>query len=220
MFIELRISICLKLRRSDICYVAPKGAQKIRRSSLSINIPSLRDCSKKLFTIELITSLSTVIALNLLIQNLAPLLLRGTAHFRTRFRDRGKLAHPFIRPARIDDGARAVTLLTFRNDWIKRPAPTAPNCFNVDLRIRARRQRPQHIVRIGYVDVIIDYDHVTTEVSARVAVGGNHSRLLCVTGIALLDRNDRQKPRATGFVAPHSLYVDNSGCFHLLPDQS
>src|SRR5207253_9323060 len=50
---------CLKLRRSDICYIAPKRAQKIiTRSLLSINIPSLRDCSKKLSTIELITSLS------------------------------------------------------------------------------------------------------------------------------------------------------------------
>src|SRR5437667_10950885 len=105
MFIELRISIGLKLRRSDICYVAPKGAQKIRRSSLSINIPSLRDCSKKLFTIELTTSLSTVIALNLLIQNLAPLLFGYPPHFGTRFADRGKFAHPFIRPARIDHRA-------------------------------------------------------------------------------------------------------------------
>src|SRR5437016_13019987 len=111
MFIELRISICLKLRRSDICYVAPKGAQKIRRSSLSINIPSLRDCSKTLLTIELITSLSTVIALNLLIQNLAPLFFRGTPYFRARFGDRRKLVHPFVRSARIDHRTRAVALL-------------------------------------------------------------------------------------------------------------
>src|SRR5437660_12839774 len=122
----------------------------------------------------------------LLVQNLAPLLFGRAPYFRARFRDRRKLAHPFIRPAGIDDSARAVSLLTFGNDGIQRAAPTAPNGFNVDLRLLTRRQRPEHIVRVGYVDVVINHDNVATEITAGATVGCNHSVLTCLTWTTLL----------------------------------
>src|SRR5438128_2397267 len=98
-----------------------------------------------------------------------------------------------------------MSLLTFRNDRIERAAPTASNRFNVDLGIRTRGQSPQHIIGIRYIDIVINYDHVTSEVSACMTIGGNHAGLLCVTGLTLLYRNNRPQPRATGFVTPHSL---------------
>src|SRR5262245_25913241 len=47
------------------------------------------------------------LANSLLIQNLAPLLFGCRAHSRTRFGDRRKLAQPFVRPAGVNDCARA-----------------------------------------------------------------------------------------------------------------
>src|SRR5262249_55556476 len=88
-----------------------------------------------------------------LIQNLAPLFFHSAADLRARFRDRRKITHPFIGTTSIYDGTRAVTLLTFGNDRVERATPTAPNHFNIDLRIRTRRQSPQHIVRISHIDI-------------------------------------------------------------------
>src|SRR6266567_1021466 len=53
-----------------------------------------------------------------------------------------------------------------------------------------------------------------------MAVGSDHASLLCVTGVTLFYRNDRQQPRATGFVTPDALNIRNTCRFHLLPDQS
>src|SRR6266498_6013637 len=79
---------------------------------------------------------------SLLVQNLAPFLFSRAAHRRTRFGHGRKLAQPLVRPARVNDRARAVTLPVLRNDWIERAAPTAADDLDVFRRIRARRQRP------------------------------------------------------------------------------
>src|SRR5881628_2509706 len=58
-----------------------------------------------------------------LIEDFPPLLFGSSADSGARFGDWRKLAEPFIRPARIDNRARAQSLLPFRNDRIERPTP-------------------------------------------------------------------------------------------------
>src|SRR5262245_44750118 len=87
-------------------------------------------------------------ALSLLIQNLAPFLFSRAARRRTRFGHRRKLAQPLVRPARVNDRARAMTFPVLRNDRIERAAPTAADDLDVFRRIRARRQRPEDVIRI------------------------------------------------------------------------
>src|SRR5215470_378988 len=71
----------------------------------------------------------------LLVQNLAPFLFSRAAHRRTRFGHGRKLAQPLVRPARVNDRARAVPLPVLRNDRIERAAPTAADDLDVFRRI-------------------------------------------------------------------------------------
>src|SRR5262249_43367620 len=90
---------------------------------------------------------------SLLVQNLAPLLFGGATDRWTRFGYGRKLAHPLVRPARVNDRARAVAFLVLRNNRIERPAPTASDDLDVFRRIRARGQRPEHVICVRHVNV-------------------------------------------------------------------
>src|SRR5262245_6987825 len=155
---------------------------------------------------------------SLLVQNLAPFLFSRAAHRRTRFGHGRKLAQPLVRPARVNDRARTVTLPGLRNDRIERAAPTAADDLDVFRRIRARRQRPEHVIRVRHINVIINDDHVTSEITAGVAVGRDHPGLTRVARITLLDRNNRQQARAARFVAPHAAHIGHARGFQFLPD--
>src|SRR6516225_142725 len=72
-------------------------------------------------------------------EQLTPLSFRGAPDFGARFRNRRKVVEPFERSAGVDNRARAMTLLGFRNNRIQRAAPTSPDHLDIDLRIGARR---------------------------------------------------------------------------------
>src|SRR5437764_14210203 len=67
-----------------------------------------------------------------LVENLAPLLFRRAAHFGAGLGDGREILHPFVGPAGVNDGARAVPLLPLRDDWVERAAPTAADDLDVN----------------------------------------------------------------------------------------
>ena len=108
-------------------------------------------------------------------------LAAGAARFR-------KLVTPFIRPRRVDDGARIETFFADGNARIERPAPAAPQDFDGVHRLGARADCPDDFLGVGDVDVFIDNDDVASEIGAGAALACDHRRLARVAGIALLDR--------------------------------
>src|SRR5258708_34450645 len=88
-------------------------------------------------------------------KDLAPFLFHGQAHGRTGFRDRRELVDPLVGPTSVDDCPRAVAFLVALTDHgIQRTTPAPAHNLDVLLGIGARRERPQHVVGIGGIDVI------------------------------------------------------------------
>src|SRR5258708_7012903 len=56
-------------------------------------------------------------------QDLAPFLHGGAPHAFRRFRDGREFVNPLVGAAAVDDRARAVPFLAFRNDRVERTAP-------------------------------------------------------------------------------------------------
>src|SRR6185503_3450727 len=71
---------------------------------------------------------------------------------------RRKLPEHLPRPARVDDGAR-VPRDALRQARVERAAPVAPDEVDVLGGIAARAHRPQHLVEVGGIDVVVHHDH-------------------------------------------------------------
>ena len=82
-------------------------------------------------------------------------------------------------------------------------------------RIDAGAHRPEHVVHIVDIDVVIDHDDVAAEVRAGLALRGDHRRLLGVAGIALLDR-DRGEESA--LIVTDAAHVRHPGFVEMIPN--
>ena len=83
---------------------------------------------------------------------------------------------------------------------------------------RARRHRPQHLVDVGRIDVVVDHDHVLAEIRACGALRGERHHLRCVPGVLLLDRDDRDAPARSFGDRPHALDARDAELLQIGPD--
>src|SRR5260370_12414447 len=128
-------------------------------------------------------------------KDLAPFLFHGLAHGRGGIRDRRELVDPFVGPAGVDRRPRAMALLVALADHgIQRTTPAPAHNLDVLLGIGASRERPQHVVGIGGIDIVVHHNCVASQISAGVTIGGYHAGLSCVAGVALLDGNYVEQP--------------------------
>src|SRR5579864_2415747 len=134
------------------------------------------------------------------------LLQRNAALVRRRGIDRGEFVAPVPRPAGVDDGAAIGVIahrLAFRLDArIQWRRPGIADDVDRGCRIGPRDQCPDHLLEIRDVDIVVDHDRVAAAIGSDVAHGGDMAGLPGVAGIALLDGNDEQKPRAANLVRP------------------
>src|SRR4029077_14772780 len=112
---------------------------------------------------------------------------------RTRRRGQRKIFHPLIGTSRIDNGPRAETFLVLGDDRIQRAAPSPANKIHVLDWIDPRAHGPKDIIHVVNIDVVIDDDYISSQVSPGPALGSNHSRLLRMPGVTLLDRYHGKK---------------------------
>ena len=89
---------------------------------------------------------------------------------------------------------------------------------DVDVRIEPRAHRPQHLVELAGVDVLVHHHRPLAGIGAALAGGGDVQRLPRVAGIALLDLDDGEARRRTGFVVPHAEHLRHAAGVERAPD--
>src|SRR5574341_1698953 len=104
-----------------------------------------------------------------LLQQLFPLFAHGIFFLRVGSGGVGKLIAPFVGTGGVDDRARAVAHFLARDRWVEGTAPAAPKDFDGPRRIRTAGDRPQNVLRVGNVDIVIDHDDVPPQIGARAA---------------------------------------------------
>src|SRR5581483_10410054 len=132
------------------------------------------------------------------------------AHYR-------ELVLPLERLRGVYYGPRAEALLVRRDDRVERAAPGAANDVNVARRLAAGGQRPQHLVGVVDVHVLVYHDHVAPQVRARATLRRHVRRLLRVARVALADADDDEEPPGRRMDA-HALHVGHARRLHLVPD--
>src|SRR6266508_105045 len=102
------------------------------------------------------------------------------------------------------------------NHRVEGTGPAASLNVDVVFRIAARRQRPHDIVDARRIDVIVDDDGEAVLIAAGKTLRRNYSRLLHVTGVTLLDGDDRELSRP-GFMGPDTENLRHAGSLQLFP---
>ena len=102
---------------------------------------------------------------------------------------------PLKRPAGVDDHARAEALSFSRNDRIERAAPAASKNFRRIYRIGPAAHRPEHIVDVVGVDIVVDDNDVSAQIRCALALAGNKASLARMSGITLANRDTVKKRR-------------------------
>src|SRR5262249_8361769 len=110
-------------------------------------------------------------------KDFAPLLLGPAPDLLARFRYRRKILHPFIRTTSVDNSTRTQSFLPLRNNWIERTAPTSADNLDVLFGIRPRSERPQYVIGIGDLNVVVNHDDIAAQVAAGMTVSRDHSGL-------------------------------------------
>src|SRR6185369_11925011 len=108
--------------------------------------------------------------LRLFLQSAGVLLQDIFLQLPARAGDRRKVLDPFERPAGVDQRARAEAFFRARDDRVERAAPAASHDVDRLLRIDARTDRPEHVVDVGNIDVVVDDDGVAAEIGAGLAL--------------------------------------------------
>src|SRR6185295_7331605 len=103
--------------------------------------------------------------------------------------DRRKLIAPFVRARRVNDGSRVKALALGRNGRIQWTAPAASQDIDI-LRLGAGRDRPNYIVRVIDIDIVVDDHDIATEIGTGAALTCDERRLLRMAGVALFNLDD------------------------------
>src|SRR5712664_2113599 len=77
--------------------------------------------------------------------------------------------------------------------------------------IAARAHRPDHVVYVGWVDIIIDHHDPAADIADGSDLGCDQSDLSRMTEIALLDRDHAESTSAAGLMQPGALDVRYAG---------
>ena len=82
----------------------------------------------------------------------------------------------------------------------------------------ARRDRPDHVGRISYVNVVVDDHHELSAVGSGAGAGSDEQSLLGMPCVTLLDRNDGKRTRLAAVdKTPDAFDLGNTGFFQLFP---
>src|SRR5260221_988042 len=140
-------------------------------------------------------------------------LLAGTRLDRERIAPRPWLAG-------VDDDAGVARVLVAVGHGIERGAPASPQHLDVLARIEPRAHRPDHLVHVGRIDVVVDHNHPAVRVSAGVALRCDQAGLLGMAAVHLLDGDGEPKPAAARLMGPHAPDLRNAGGFELVPHRT
>src|SRR4030095_6533810 len=113
-------------------------------------------------------------------------------------------------------GASAEAFFVRAYHRIERAAPGAADKIYVVRRIRPRAHRPQHVVHVVGIDVVIDDDDVASEICAGATLGGDDAGLLGVARIALLDRHRGKK---SALKTSDAANIRHAAFFSIAPDK-
>jgi hypothetical protein len=105
-----------------------------------------------------------------------------------------------------------------RQRGVGRRIPGAVDELDRLRRISAGRHRPQQMIEIGNVDVVVDHDDIFRCIGGCTALRGDMAGLHGVAGIALGDRDAVKQPRAADLVTPHLLHTGHTRIGHVLFD--
>src|SRR5262249_3735111 len=152
----------------------------------------------------------------------AELLARLAGNFRAR-RVRGReLLAPVPGLAGIDQRDRVGDVAGLaplgRDRGIGIRVPRTGDELDRLLGIGAGDHRPQHVVEIGQVDVVIADHDIFRGVGRTAALGSDVRGLHRVARIALRDRHRVQHARGADLVAPHLIHARHAGIDHVLLD--
>src|SRR4029079_9501963 len=98
---------------------------------------------------------------------------------------------------------------------VERRRPAATQDLHALARIAARAHRPDHLVHIGGIDVVVHHHDEAIDIGAGVALRGDEAGLPGVAGILLLDRDGKPEPAASGGMRPHALDLGDARRFEL-----
>src|SRR5439155_5931032 len=146
-----------------------------------------------------------VARMGLIPEQVAELLFRLLFHFRARCIHWRKVGAPLEGPGGVDDGPRAVALAILRDPRVERSAPCALDDVDRFDRIRARAHRPDDVVQVHHVDIVVHHDHIAAEIRTRVHGRRKVTDLARVAGVALLDADRVEETRAADLVTPDAL---------------
>src|SRR5207237_9629037 len=107
---------------------------------------------------------------------------------------------PLPRPRRVDDRERAEALLVRVDARIERAAPRARDDVDRFRRLAAGAHRPEDLLEIHNVDVVVDDDGVATQVRAGMHARRRVTDLPRVTGVPLADLDRVEETRAADLV--------------------
>ncbi len=150
-----------------------------------------------------------------LCQQIAEALPREPRGLGRRCIDLGKLVAPVPRAASVDDGAAigevALRLALGLDARVERRRPSIMDDVDRGRGIGSGEHRPDQLLEVRHIDVVVGDDHVATCIGTRVAHGGDVSRLDGVPRVALLDRDAEQQPCGADFVRPGCGHVRHTG---------
>src|SRR4029077_2365072 len=115
--------------------------------------------------------------------------------------------------AGIDEAARAVAFIFWRNADIEGTAGAAADDFDGLFGITPRRHRPQDIKLAGGIDIITDHYHEASVVRAPEDLRCEKESLPRVTRIGLFDRNHVEEAADAGLKGPDSFDVRQPALF-------
>src|SRR5579883_3017863 len=98
---------------------------------------------------------------------------------------------------------------------VERAAPRPADDLEVPGRVGARTDRPDHLVQVGYVHVVVHHDDDPAEVGAGPALRRDVTCLDGMPRITLPDRDDVEQPAAAHAMAPRRGDVGYPGPAHL-----
>src|SRR3989441_3230418 len=122
---------------------------------------------------------------------------------RRELRDREAVA-PLPGPRRVDDRARAEALLVRMDARVERARPRARDDVDRLGGLAPRAHRPEHLLEIHDVDVVVDDHGVAAEIRPGVDARRGVPHLARVTRVALVDRDRVEQARAADLMAPHA----------------
>src|SRR5262249_6918573 len=99
-------------------------------------------------------------------------------------------------------------------------APTAVDDVDLLARVAACAHRPDHIIDVGRVDIVVHHDGPAVAVGAGVAVRRHHAGLLGMAAVEGLDRDHQHEAAAAGLVRPYALHLGDAGGLELIPHRA